>query len=313
MSDYGFATARIGQHSLPALVLEGQLYDLRALANAFGLPLQVETLSAMIADWPNHHDRLTDIAAQARAGLGTALVRGSRLDAAVPAAPFTPRRIFAAASNFAEHAAEMATALAAKADSQPYIFLKTIESIVGPDDAVIVPSQVSRPDWEVELGVVIGQGGKHIPVEAAIQHIAGYTIINDVSARDQTRRQDFPFSHDWFRGKSFDTFTPMGPWFVPREAVGDPMQLKLGLRVNDKVMQDGCTSEMIFTIAEQIAYLSTILELRAGDVLATGTPAGVGMGRGIFLQHGDVMTAWVEGLGTLTNPVVFESRMEKAA
>lgn len=188
-------------------------------------------------------------------------------------------------------------------ESEPYIFLKTIESVVGPGDTVVVPPQVSRPDWEVELGVVLGKPGKNVVVDAAHDLIAGYTIVNDVSARDRTRRTDFPFSHDWFRGKSFDSFTPLGPVFVPRDCLGDPHDIRLGLRVNGEAMQDGNTSEMIFNIYEQIAYLSTILELRAGDLIASGTPAGVGMGRGVFLKDGDVMDAWVEGVGELRNPV----------
>ena len=197
----------------------------------------------------------------------------------------------------------MQTKLAAKAESEPYIFLKTIESVVGPGDTVTVPPQVSRPDWEVELGVVLGRSGKNVPVDAAHDLIAGYTIVNDVSARDRTRRSDFPFSHDWFRGKSFESFTPLGPVFVPRDCLGDPHAIRLGLKINGEAMQDGNTSEMIFDIYEQIAYLSTILELRAGDLIASGTPAGVGMGRGVFLKDGDVMDAWVDGIGELRNPV----------
>ena len=119
----------------------------------------------------------------------------------------------------------------------------------------------------------------------------GYTIVNDVSARDRTRRTDFPFSHDWFRGKSFDSFTPLGPVFVPRDCLGDPHNIRLGLNVNEAVMQDGNTSEMIFNIYEQIACLSTTLQLLPGDLIASGTPAGVGMGRGVFLRDGDRMTA----------------------
>ena len=207
----------------------------------------------------------------------------------------------------------METELAKKAESEPYIFLKTVESCIGPNETVIVPEQVSRPDWEVELGVVIGTPGKRIKTEDAFDHIAGYTIVNDVSARDKTRRSDFPFSHDWFRGKSYDTFNPMGPWFVPRECLGDPHDIKLGLSVNGEVMQDGNTSEMIFNIYEQIAYLSAILELKPGDLIASGTPAGVGMGRGVFLQHGDLIEAWVDGIGALNNPVEREKALAEVS
>jgi 2-keto-4-pentenoate hydratase/2-oxohepta-3-ene-1,7-dioic acid hydratase in catechol pathway len=181
--------------------------------------------------------------------------------------------------------------------------------VVGPGEAVILPRESQKVDWEVELGVVIGRPGRRIPVEAAHQHIAGYVIVNDISARDLTRRSDFPFSHDWFRGKSFDTFAPMGPWFVPRDCIDNLHDLRLTLSVNGETMQDGNTGEMIFDTYEQIAYLSTLLNLKPGDVIATGTPAGVGMGRGVFLKDGDTMVATVEGLGVLSNPVRAEERV----
>lgn len=271
-------------------------HDLHEAAAAHGFSAADGDVTAIIRDWDARREPLFALA-RVLEGVSGAMV------APKLAAPFEPRRIFAAASNFIEHAEEMQTKLAAKADSEPYIFLKTIESVVGPDELVVVPPQVSRPDWEVELGVVLGHSGKNVAVGDAHAMIAGYTIVNDVSARDRTRRSDFPFSHDWFRGKSFDSFTPLGPVFVPRDCLGDPHAIRLGLKVNDAAMQDGNTSEMIFNIYEQIAYLSTILELRAGDLIASGTPAGVGMGRGIFLKDGDVMTAWVEGIGSLRNAV----------
>ena len=221
-------------------------------------------------------------------------------------APFTPTRIFGAASNYIEHAAEMHTKLAEKADSSPYVFMKATTSVIGTGDTVLIPPETEKADWEVELGVVIGRGGRRIGVDRAIDHIAGYTIVNDVSARDLNRRSDFPFKHDWFRGKSWDTFCPLGPWFVPRECIADPHHLRLGMDINGKVMQDGNTSDMIFNAFEQIAYVSSLLTLQPGDVFATGTPAGVGMGMGVFLKPGDVMRAWIENIGEIENPVAAE-------
>ncbi|MGV3482691.1 MAG: fumarylacetoacetate hydrolase family protein [Sphingobium sp.] len=283
-----------------ALVLDAALYDLGEIAGRIavgdGLAARIGSVDALIRDWEMVGAELAALADRAR-GLGLAPV------AATPLAPFTPHRVFGAASNYIEHADEMATKLAAKADSQPYIFLKTADSVIGPGETVLLPPESARVDWEVELGVVIGRGGRRIPAERAHEHIAGYVIVNDVSARDLTRRSDFPFSHDWFRGKSFDSFTPMGPWFVPRDCLGDPHDLRLTLSVNDEMMQDGNSGEMIFNAYEQIAYLSTLLALKPGDVIATGTPAGVGMGRGIFLKHGDEMVAGIDGIGTLANPV----------
>ncbi len=283
-----------------ALVLDDALHDLAAIAEQVpvseALAARIGSVDALIRDWDAIGTELAGLADRARA-LGLAPV------AAAPLAPFTPHRLFGAASNYIEHADEMATKLAAKADSQPYIFLKTPDSVIGPDDTVFLPPESRKVDWEVELGVVIGRGGRRIPVEQAYDHIAGYVIVNDISARDMTRRTDFPFSHDWFRGKSFDSFTPMGPWFVPRDCLGDPHDLRLTLSVNDEMMQDGNSGEMIFNAFEQIAYLSTLLALKPGDVIATGTPAGVGMGRGIFLMDGDHMVATIDGIGMLANPV----------
>jgi 2-keto-4-pentenoate hydratase/2-oxohepta-3-ene-1,7-dioic acid hydratase in catechol pathway len=217
-----------------------------------------------------------------------------------------PSQIFAAASNYVEHAQEMGTVLASKAQSKPYMFIKALSSVIGPGENVVIPSQVSKPDWEVELGVVIGRAGRRIPPESSMDHVAGYTIVNDVSARDQTRREDYPFKFDWFQGKSFDTFAPIGPWFVPRTCIADPQALALGLDVNGVAMQNGSAAEMIWNIKEQISYLSSLLTLQPGNLIATGTPTGVGMGRGIFLKPGDTMRAWVENIGELSSPVIAE-------
>lgn len=306
MTWFALATYQGDKGPRPAIVVRDTIFDLGEVSSSLGKASVAADVSTIIRDWDAWRANLFDLANAISAELEAGRSPASPIPTKALTAPFEPRRIFGAASNFIEHAEEMQTKLAAKVESQPYIFLKTVESVVGPHETVVVPQQVKRPDWEVELGVVIGRGGKRIGVENAFEHIAGYTIVNDVSARDQTRRTDFPFSHDWFRGKSFDTFTPIGPWFVPRDCLGDPHDIRLGLKVNDEVMQDGNTSEMIFNIFEQISYLSTILDLKPGDLIASGTPAGVGMGRGIFLKHKDVMSAWVDGIGELINPVVLE-------
>ena len=296
MTWFALATRAAAEGARSTIQVGDAFHDLHDAAAAHGFSAVAGDVTVIIRDWDARREGLF---ALARALDGQA----GAIAAPALAAPFEPRRIFATASNFIEHADEMHTKLAAKAESEPYVFLKTVESVVGPGETVVVPPQVSRADWEAELGVVLGRSGKYVAAADAHDLIAGYTIVNDVSARDRTRRSDFPFSHDWFRGKSFDSFTPMGPVFVPRDCLGDPHAIRLGLKVNGEAMQDGNTSEMIFDIYEQIAYLSTILQLRAGDLIASGTPAGVGMGRGIFLKDGDVMEAWVEGVGTLRNPV----------
>lgn len=300
MTWHALASYSRGATVRPALVLDSRLYDLAEFAERAGgdrLLSSAGSVRALLAEW--------DTVEPALAKLANAKVDIRPLNA-TPLAPFEPYRLFCAASNYVEHAAEMATKLAAKADSAPFIFMKSQTSVIGTGEAIQLPSESKQVDWEVELGVVIGRGGRRIPVSAAERHIAGYVVVNDVSARDLTRRTDFPFSHDWFRGKSFDTFSPMGPWMVPRGCIGDPHKLTLTLTVNDDVMQNGSADKMIFNIFEQIAYISTLATLRPGDVISTGTPAGVGMARGIFLKPGDRVTAAISGIGEIANPVVAE-------
>ncbi|WP_378942168.1 fumarylacetoacetate hydrolase family protein [Mesorhizobium sp. ANAO-SY3R2] len=290
----------------PILVTEQGVYDLELIARLAGKDAEAwgtwiaGGIAAMLDRWTDVAPALADLAAAVvEAGpkyepLGT----GTKLRE-----PYRPVRIFATASNYVEHAQEMGTVLAAKSESQPFVFMKADSSVIGPDEAVIMPPKAERVDWEVELGAVIGIGGRDIPVDKALEHVAAYTVINDITSRDLTRRSDFPFKFDWFRGKSFDTFAPLGPWLVPAGCIGDPQDLRLTLDVNGKRKQDDSTGSMIFSVAEQISYLSSILTLRPGDLIATGTPDGVGMGTGEFLKCGDVVTAAVEKVGAITNPI----------
>jgi 2,4-diketo-3-deoxy-L-fuconate hydrolase len=169
-----------------------------------------------------------------------------------------------------------------------------------------MPPETAQLDWEVELAAVIGRRGRRVKVGDALDHVAGYAIVNDVTARDLNKRTDYPFKFDWFQGKAHDTFAPFGPWMVPAWLIEDPQGVPLHLVVNGTVMQDDTTAKMIWTLAEQIAYLSTIVTLEPGDVIATGTPTGVGASRGIFLKAGDVVTASIAGIGAITNHVVAE-------
>jgi len=262
------------------------------------------SVTDIIRRWDGLEARIDQLAVAADNGARQGIVALARNPRT--AVPFQPFRIFGAASNYIEHAAEMETKLAAKVDSTPFVFMKSQSSIIGPDEPVVLPPESQKVDWEVELGVVIGKAGRRIPEVRALDHVAGYVVVNDISARDLTRRTDFPFSHDWFRGKSFDSFTPVGPWFVPKSCVPDLHRLRLTLSVNGEMMQDGTSADMIFNAFEQIAYLSRLLELRPTDLLATGTPAGVGMARGIFLKPGDQMVAGIEHVGTIANPVIAE-------
>jgi len=296
-----------GQHRQTLLAVGERVY---ALASAWSavhrsrrpLPACFDSVERIIGSWSDQAAPLQELAATLDAGGFEHLA----LDAPRLGAPFVPGRIFGAASNYIEHAEEMQTVLAAKAESSPYMFMKASTSVIGTLDTIRLPPEAERPDWEVELGVVIGRAGRRITVADAAAHIAGYTVVNDISARDMNRRSDYPFKHDWFRGKSWDTFCPLGPWFVPASCIAEPMKLRLWLSLNGRMMQDGNTAEMIFDIHEQIAYLSSILTLQPGDVIATGTPAGVGMGMDIYLKPGDLIRCGIDGIGELENPVAAE-------
>ncbi len=310
MNWFGIASYMLSAESTAprmGLVVDNAVYDAQAAvqAAASGEQQMPANLESLLAKWDMSAGTLQSLESAALA-IRENRIQLPRQDGAL-AVPYAPARIFATASNYYEHAAEMGTKLAARSESSPYIFMKAESSVTPTKSAVVMPANTMKLDWEVELAVVIGRGGRNITVQDAHEHIAGYTVINDISARDLTRRSDYPFTHDWFRGKSFDTFAPMGPWFVPRDCVKDPMELRMQLTVNGESMQDASTKGMIFNIAEQIAYLSGILTLKPGDLIATGTPTGVGMGRGLFLKPGDVMVASIDQIGSIENHVTAAS------
>ena len=311
MAWYGLASYLNNNNVRSALVLEKGFFDLEEIHSRLGggsgeSPEWVHDVTFIITRWTEFNKDVCNLALEAEQLVVREKLTPLDMGDQTLLAPFKPNRIFAAASNYVEHANEMETVLAEKAESSPYVFMKATTSVIGTGDTIFIPPETEKADWEVEMGVVIGKAGRRIKVADAIDHIAGYTVVNDISARDMTRRNDFPFKHDWFRGKSFDTFCPVGPCFVPKNCIENPHDLKLGLSVNGEVMQDGNTGEMIFNSFEQIAYISTLLTLQPGDLIATGTPKGVGMGRGIFLKPGDLIDAYVERIGTLTNPVEAE-------
>jgi 2,4-diketo-3-deoxy-L-fuconate hydrolase len=200
-------------------------------------------------------------------------------------------KLIAIGLNYADHAAEANMALPA----EPIVFFKATSSICGSNDAVEIPRGSTKTDWEVELGVVIGTRAKYVSEADALSHVAGYCIINDVSERDfQLHR-----SGQWVKGKSHDTFAPMGPWLVTADEVADPQNLAMSLSVNGRTMQDGSTRTMHFSVATVIAHLSQFMTLHPGDVIATGTPPGVGMGQTpqVYLREGDTMVLSIQGLG----------------
>lgn len=221
-------------------------------------------------------------------------VAGACLLAPIP----RPRKnIFCVGRNYAEHAREGGS----PPPEVPVFFTKPPTCVVGPEAPVVHHAVTQQLDYEVELAVIIGKRGRDIPVERALSHVFGYTIMNDVTARDLQRRHQ-----QWFKGKSLDTFAPMGPAVVHRSEIPDPQNLRLRMRVNGELRQDASTAGMIFSVARLIATLSAGMTLDPGDILATGTPEGVAMGRTppAWLQAGDVVEAEIEGIGTLRSRIV---------
>ncbi len=220
-----------------------------------------------------------------------------------------PGTIYCAAANYTDHYHEM-TMLGGKPDKtvlSPYFFLKAPrQAVIGPGEAIRLPSPAvsTKIDWEVEIGVVIGRPAFRVSQAHAMDHVAGYTILNDVSARDHMKREDWPFfSSDWFNQKVFDTSAPIGPWITPAGDIADPHDLTLKTWVNDDLMQDSSSRYMVFSIPEQIESLSRQMTLLPGDIIATGTCSGVGGARDIYLKAGDRVRMEIEGLGTIENPV----------
>jgi 2-keto-4-pentenoate hydratase/2-oxohepta-3-ene-1,7-dioic acid hydratase in catechol pathway len=244
-------------------------------------------------DSPEHEQAARDVLA----GRGDGPELGPASEARL-LAPWRPGKVVAIGLNYADHIRETGM----EAPVKPLIFAKFTTSVVGPaDDVVIDPELTERVDWEVELGVVVGDTMRNVPVERALGHVLGYTVANDVSGRDVQLSEG-----QWIRGKSFDTFCPIGPAVVTADEVPDPQALRLWTRVNGETVQDSTTAEMIFGVAELLAYCSRSFTLERGDLLLTGTPWGCGEFQTPkrSLAAGDVMETEVEGLGVLRNAVV---------
>lgn len=211
-----------------------------------------------------------------------------------------PSKVLAIGLNYVDHAAESGV----KPPANPLIFVKTNNSICGDGDTIRwAAADSSQVDYEAELAVVIGTKARRVPVADALDHVLGYTCCNDVSARDAQFGDQ-----QWVRGKSFDTFCPLGPWIVTADEIPDPQNLAIRCRVNGETLQDSNTAHMIFGVAELIAYCSRFMTLEVGDIIATGTPPGVGFSRTppIYLVNGDTCEIDIEKIGVLTNPVVVD-------
>jgi 2-keto-4-pentenoate hydratase/2-oxohepta-3-ene-1,7-dioic acid hydratase in catechol pathway len=304
---YRLLTYRSGREARAGILVGDRVYD---AARSTGHTGWASVLAAL-EDWPKASRAFA--AAAKRIASGKSKAKGMPLRRATLLAPVPhPGSIFCAGANYTDHMAEMARAQGKEPGptmkdlgERPWHFVKTSSSVVGPGTAVRLPAYSQKVDWEVELAAVIGKAAKDVPVEKALGCVAGYTIANDLSARDAMKRDKnppaSPFHYDWVSQKCFDGSCPLGPWIVPAADVHDPHDLGIKLWVNSELMQDSHTSKLIFDTAEQIAMLSSRVTLWPGDLILTGTPAGVGMGRGRFLKAGDTVRLWIEEIGEFSH------------
>lgn len=316
---WGLCTiAQADGQRLACLSLDANVWPLHVLAShaeMSGFPVGITVLE-VVQNWDRTQFALDQMAQIARSGA----VAGQPMDDLDVRAPIErPGQIFCTGANYRKHvidltvdtgvgpegldrdglykwAAEMMDKRAA--EGEPYAFTKPISAVAGPNDTLVLPANTTQPDWEIELGVIIGREAYCVSAANAMDHVAGYAIVNDISARDLIARTDYKMlGTDWLKSKGQPGFLPFGPVIVPARFIPDPQALPLRLTVNGQIMQDETTADMIFGIARQIEYISSFARLLPGDIICTGSPAGNGTHYGRFLQPGDVMKAHIEGLG----------------
>jgi 2-keto-4-pentenoate hydratase/2-oxohepta-3-ene-1,7-dioic acid hydratase in catechol pathway len=311
MAEYKLATFQDGTAGPRAGVVTGdRIVAASSLITAAGI--DTNSVLGLLAAWEQSHPLLAAAAANIGPADGKAIA-----DVTLLAPILYPAAVFCAGANYWDHAKEMSAAAAARLGVEekplikpkdPFFFIKTgAHSIIAPGAPIRLHPLSRQVDWEAEAGVVIGRPARNVPVGRAFDYVAGYLNVNDVSARDlsvQPDRAGGPMGMDWFSQKCFEDACPMGPFLVPAAFVPNPSDMTVKLWVNGVQKQNSNTSELIHGIAEQISYLSHRVTLRPGDVIATGTPAGVGAGRGEFLKAGDEVRVEVGPCGSLVNPVV---------
>src|SRR6266851_440112 len=307
MAGYTLATYQTPDGPRAGLVIDDKVFDAAKLT---GKPAYASVLG-ILEDWRAAQGVLKKAAASA----GKSRIKSLPLKRAKLLAPVRwPSAIYCAGANYADHAAEMARRMNRPMEPDPHTqglkawhFLKASRALADPGATVKISGVSNEADWEVELAAVIGRPAKNISQEKALSYVAGYTAANDLSARDRGRRPGMSdtsvFKSDWTKHKTFEGSCPLGPWIVPAGDIGDPQNLGLKLWVNDVLKQDSNTQDMIFNLAEQIEQLSNAMTLHPGDLILTGTPAGVGSARGEFLKAGDVVKIWIEKIGTLTTKI----------
>ena len=304
---YKLATYQTKDGPRAGLIVGEDIFD---AAKITGKPAYA-TVNGILADWKRADGALKKAAA------GAAKSRAKRLPLGKTKllAPVSfPPTIFCAGANYADHALAMARkqGMPDPADPhelglKPWHFIKAARTLADPGATVKATHYAKELDWEIELAAVIGRPAKDVPLAKALSYVAGYTVANDLSARDRGRRPGIEatsfFKMDWSKHKSFDGSCPLGPWIVPASDIADPQKLELKLWVNGALKQDSNTSKMLFTLAEQIEQLSINMTLHPGDLILTGTPAGTGAESGEFLKSGDVVKVWIEGIGEFSNRI----------
>ncbi|WP_327398668.1 fumarylacetoacetate hydrolase family protein [Streptomyces phaeochromogenes] len=306
-----------GGAAFPGLVVpDGRVLDLRT-----ALAEPALTVLSLLECWEAELPRLHGLA-------GDPAGDWLPLDGLSVHAPLEPRQIFQSGANYRQHVIDLEVAHRAQDDPRtveearaeiaaimdkraaedlPYVFIGLPTTIAGPYDDVVLPSWAKKPDWELELAAVISRPAYRVTVEEALEHVAGYTIANDLTDRATVFRRDMPaIGTDWLRCKNAPGFTPLGPWIVPAGSIADPSDLRVTLKLNGDTMQDESTKDMIFGVARMVSYISQTAQLLPGDLVLTGSPAGNGMHWGRLLRDGDVMDGSVTGLGAQRTHCVAE-------
>ena len=258
----------------------------------------IRDASSLVSDWDNKNVTIEKLNEVKQVDLNSLPIVESYDGIAPCVCKESIGKIICIGLNYSDHAEETGQ----KVPPEPIIFAKATSSVIGPNDDVEIPKKSVKSDWEVELGVIIGKEAKYISETESQSHIAGYCVINDLSERE------FQIEHSgqWVKGKSCDTFGPIGPYLVTSDEVPDPQNLKMWLEVNGKTMQNGSTNTMVYGVNFLVSYLSQFMSLQPGDIISTGTPPGVGMGMNpqVFLKAGDVMKLGIEGLGEQTQKTI---------
>ena len=258
----------------------------------------IRDASSLVSDWDNKNVTIEKLNEVKQVDLSSLPIVESHDSIAPCICKESIGKIICIGLNYSDHAEETGQ----KVPPEPIIFAKATSSVIGPNDDVEIPKKSVKSDWEVELGVIIGKEAKYISETESQSHIAGYCVINDLSERE------FQIEHSgqWVKGKSCDTFGPIGPYLVTTDEVPDPQNLKMWLEVNGKTMQNGSTNTMVYGVNFLVSYLSQFMSLQPGDIISTGTPPGVGMGMNpqVFLKAGDVMKLGIEGLGEQTQKTI---------